>query len=134
MIRRPPRSTLFPYTTLFRSPTPRPCDARGPRSRGLVWATDGLVRGGRPPAVLLAGPRTIPSARATSAGAAAPVGEDRRRGGRSCAENLPRRDHAAEPDRARGRVRQDVCPPRRVGIARFRLRRGGNRDARAAPG
>src|ERR1035438_3298088 len=27
MIRRPPRSTLFPYTTLFRSPTPvaRPC-------------------------------------------------------------------------------------------------------------
>src|SRR2546427_5536460 len=27
MIRRPPRSTLFPYTTLFRSP-------RGPRRRG----------------------------------------------------------------------------------------------------
>src|SRR5216683_5948379 len=24
MIRRPPRSTLFPYTTLFRSPVPRP--------------------------------------------------------------------------------------------------------------
>src|SRR5215203_6710609 len=24
MIRRPPRSTLFPYTTLFRSPTARP--------------------------------------------------------------------------------------------------------------
>src|SRR2546421_8696384 len=24
MIRRPPRSTLFPYTTLFRSPSPRP--------------------------------------------------------------------------------------------------------------
>src|SRR2546426_8934943 len=32
MIRRPPRSTLFPYTTLFRSPSPgdtesRPADA-----------------------------------------------------------------------------------------------------------
>src|SRR5258708_23159475 len=27
MIRRPPRSTLFPYTTLFRSPS---CDKRGP--------------------------------------------------------------------------------------------------------
>src|SRR5260221_5652613 len=30
MIRRPPRSTLFPYTTLFRSveaqPEPQPCD------------------------------------------------------------------------------------------------------------
>src|SRR3712207_7235690 len=29
MIRRPPRSTLFPYTTLFRSPT-----ARGAREEG----------------------------------------------------------------------------------------------------
>src|SRR2546425_4584826 len=28
MIRRPPRSTLFPYTTLFRS-VQRPCAARG---------------------------------------------------------------------------------------------------------
>src|SRR2546430_10095066 len=32
MIRRPPRSTLFPYTTLFRSPV-RPGD---PRRRGLL--------------------------------------------------------------------------------------------------
>src|SRR3712207_7932202 len=30
MIRRPPRSTLFPYTTLFRSPAR---DQRGPRDR-----------------------------------------------------------------------------------------------------
>src|SRR3712207_7361131 len=36
MIRRPPRSTLFPYTTLFRSPAPRfdraitnPCEVLG---------------------------------------------------------------------------------------------------------
>src|SRR2546422_7259211 len=32
MIRRPPRSTLFPYTTLFRSPRPEP-EADGPRVR-----------------------------------------------------------------------------------------------------
>src|SRR3712207_8878609 len=32
MIRRPPRSTLFPYTTLFRSAPPRPPPA-GPTSR-----------------------------------------------------------------------------------------------------
>src|SRR5438874_12428703 len=35
MIRRPPRSTLFPYTTLFRSPDAlRPCgrDPRGDRA------------------------------------------------------------------------------------------------------
>src|SRR5690349_22913056 len=34
MIRRPPRSTLFPYTTLFRSRRPdrvRPAAGRGPR-------------------------------------------------------------------------------------------------------
>src|SRR5258705_8556254 len=40
MIRRPPRSTLFPYTTLFRSPY---CDKTCPHAkvgaRGLVWAT-----------------------------------------------------------------------------------------------
>src|SRR2546427_5923938 len=32
MIRRPPRSTLFPYTTLFRSPPPAP---RPPSKAGL---------------------------------------------------------------------------------------------------
>src|SRR5688572_31885752 len=29
MIRRPPRSTLFPYTTLFRSAGPQSAEARG---------------------------------------------------------------------------------------------------------
>src|SRR5688572_32662630 len=33
MVRRPPRSTLFPYTTLFRSARVRPCGAGGPRPR-----------------------------------------------------------------------------------------------------
>src|SRR5258705_7871206 len=45
MIRRPPRSTLFPYTTLFRSwPTPTPrCGA----ARRLPWAR--WARGPKPP-------------------------------------------------------------------------------------
>src|SRR5690242_21253321 len=34
MIRRPPRSTLFPYTTLFRSAHPRPHQPRPRSSRG----------------------------------------------------------------------------------------------------
>src|SRR3712207_8228496 len=35
MIRRPPRSTLFPYTTLFRSQAvPGPPERRGPHARG----------------------------------------------------------------------------------------------------
>src|SRR2546428_4356475 len=34
MIRRPPRSTLFPYTTLFRSrPRRRPCESRAGQGR-----------------------------------------------------------------------------------------------------
>src|SRR5256885_4219666 len=34
MIRRPPRSTLFPYTTLFRSPSPQRRHDRGRACRG----------------------------------------------------------------------------------------------------
>src|SRR5438876_4906545 len=36
MVRRPPRSTLFPYTTLFRSPAPRGNPRRRRRAEG--WA------------------------------------------------------------------------------------------------
>src|SRR3712207_8864760 len=36
MIRRPPRSTLFPYTTLFRSAGARPDPAPGPREPGVL--------------------------------------------------------------------------------------------------
>src|SRR6266571_8607491 len=39
MIRRPPRSTLFPYTTLFRSSTCPSCRSRG--SRGTPARTRG---------------------------------------------------------------------------------------------
>src|SRR2546430_11695285 len=38
MIRRPPRSTLFPYTTLFRS-----ADARGGRAGGTVGSREPLA-------------------------------------------------------------------------------------------
>src|SRR3712207_6879042 len=36
MIRRPPRSTLFPYTTLFRSPADTPGSARDERDAGVA--------------------------------------------------------------------------------------------------
>src|SRR5712675_3122669 len=47
MIRRPPRSTLFPYTTLFRSPPARPPHGR---RRGPRYAASGHAPGrpGRP--------------------------------------------------------------------------------------
>src|SRR5438552_5719954 len=41
MLRRPPRSTLFPYTTLFRSRAARP--ARCHRARSLVRAPGALT-------------------------------------------------------------------------------------------
>src|SRR5256885_11750081 len=59
MIRRPPRSTLFPYTTLFRSQLAYPArrlDAPGhggrrmrrqPGQAGQGLVADGAVRGGR---------------------------------------------------------------------------------------
>src|SRR5438094_4910628 len=40
MIRRPPRSTLFPYTTLFRSPTERRRGGRRLRPAGRVVRPD----------------------------------------------------------------------------------------------
>src|SRR5260370_28623696 len=38
MIRRPPRSTLFPYTTLFRSSPPSP-SSTGRRARRPCWSS-----------------------------------------------------------------------------------------------
>src|SRR3712207_8466947 len=46
MIRRPPRSTLFPYTTLFRS-SPLELDGRGEAPDGVAGAAQ-EERGGRP--------------------------------------------------------------------------------------
>src|SRR3712207_8225729 len=53
MIRRPPRSTLFPYTTLFRSQLRLPAVPRLPLpparrgGRGVLDAADRTVRRGR---------------------------------------------------------------------------------------
>src|SRR2546425_7388515 len=45
MIRRPPRSTLFPYTTLFRSPLAGPREERSAQAlRVRPGETDGGVR------------------------------------------------------------------------------------------
>src|SRR3712207_7039034 len=55
MIRRPPRSTLFPYTTLFRS------RRAGPGGRGEGGRADGPVLGARPARGRAGGrPRGVP--------------------------------------------------------------------------
>src|SRR3712207_7260525 len=70
MIRRPPRSTLFPYTTLFRSPRRR-CDAQSVR---IVTAASLTVA-----AVVLAGCTSPVAGTGTHAlfTAAAPTSETR---------------------------------------------------------
>src|SRR2546425_2199539 len=47
MIRRPPRSTLFPYTTLFRSPRPDARGAGAPRGGARADGRHGAGRGRR---------------------------------------------------------------------------------------
>src|SRR2546426_10249492 len=47
MIRRPPRSTLFPYTTLFRSPTPGREHDRSSRRPGAAADRGGPPAEGR---------------------------------------------------------------------------------------
>src|SRR2546421_3074228 len=57
MIRRPPRSTLFPYTTLFRSLTGK---LRAGRNRLAVRVTDRTGPGGiwKPAAIFVEAPAT----------------------------------------------------------------------------
>src|SRR2546425_2547186 len=45
MIRRPPRSTLFPYTTLFRSPRNRSLQGTDRQTRGSTDRNHGAGRG-----------------------------------------------------------------------------------------
>src|SRR3712207_8643740 len=54
MIRRPPRSTLFPYTTLFRSRRDvgeEPREVRAAQPRGIRGDHEGSGRDRRPPGV-----------------------------------------------------------------------------------
>src|SRR2546430_6973685 len=57
MIRRPPRSTLFPYTTLFRSLHLRGYPDAG-ASRGFAYARAGAAQGARPRTVVTGLPGT----------------------------------------------------------------------------
>src|SRR3712207_7203920 len=56
MIRRPPRSTLFPYTTLFRSPGPHAPHAEGDAARAELRS---LLHGRQDPEVDLPRPGRV---------------------------------------------------------------------------
>src|SRR5256885_13237049 len=58
MIRRPPRSTLFPYTTLFRSPFPAPQRRDDPHVTGRRFEPERAARLGLEPAARYVGIRS----------------------------------------------------------------------------
>src|SRR2546422_5530705 len=93
MIRRPPRSTLFPYTTLFRSAEERPLDVARLQALLPCMARDGPDRPGGGGLAIRVDPH---------------VGDGRRR-------DAPERQHPRErardhgPPSAAGRVRQRSC-------------------------
>src|SRR3712207_7487077 len=59
MIRRPPRSTLFPYTTLFRSSVPTVRVPGTPRPRASTFTAD---NGATPGVVYLSSPGPVAAA------------------------------------------------------------------------
>src|SRR2546429_5124343 len=66
MIRRPPRSTLFPYTTLFRSHSQGVTHPLGQRARGDVQRTAGRIGHDQADGLLRQGKRDRKSTRLNS--------------------------------------------------------------------
>ena len=111
---------------------------------GGVWATDAVGTGGvvRPRVDGWYGAVGRPAfsrsllsiaPRATGLPAAAGRGSDRRGGTIRPSTTDPRRDPASRTRSVSPPASTRLRPPRRPGLARVRVRRGGDRDARTAP-
>src|SRR5256886_14993918 len=110
MIRRPPRSTLFPYTTLFRSPRVAQAGAR--RGDGLGIAVHGEHLGAQLPEqrrVAAATDGRIDDTAAARRPLAHRIGQDRNMVGGG--QGPPEKD---ESPACRGRPGPGRRPPRRV--------------------
>src|SRR6266566_3863485 len=116
MIRRPPRSTLFPYTTLFRSRAPGPGLRRLPRGRRGIRAVRGEAHG------LARGPAGVPHVARRGSGPSQP-----RRGS---GPSQPRRGVSLWAARTRRHLDQDRAPVLRR-RPRFLPDRPGPRRGRA---
>src|SRR2546422_10328791 len=122
MIRRPPRSTLFPYTTLFRSEDAAPGEHQAARARSPERVRSGerddqAPRPGRGAHVRRRheGPRRIRSLRRRQRGVRRPGGRDRRAPGMPAPVG---RRHAARPPAGRARGQAHEPGLRRAGARR----------------
>src|SRR3712207_8258595 len=66
MIRRPPRSTLFPYTTLFRSALVDVLGAVREQGREVVLVSSGAIAAGLAPLGIPGRPRDLATAQAAA--------------------------------------------------------------------
>src|SRR3712207_9410445 len=66
MIRRPPRSTLFPYTTLFRSALVDVLGAVREQGREVVLVSSGAIAAGLAPLGVVGRPRDLATAQAAA--------------------------------------------------------------------
>src|SRR3712207_9518077 len=102
MIRRPPRSTLFPYTTLFRSDVVRP-RRPAPEGVGDAAARERLREGLRPP-------RVQPGVAPVDEGRVRAQGEEQRQDGPQA---------VADPDRARSEEHTSELQSRQYLVCRL---------------
>src|SRR2546427_12768499 len=124
MIRRPPRSTLFPYTTLFRSWDVARFRVRGADGHRVPGGSGGAT----PPTVRVdAAVRREPGDGLRAVGDA----DSGRRGVRRTRERRPPARADADPRGAIPGGRRAVSPPGGAGAARG-APRGGGRAARSA--
>src|SRR2546429_1274604 len=129
MIRRPPRSTLFPYTTLFRSgvrapPTGRPRGRVASHDPEPHWPARGVLA-----AVAVARQRAAVSARAPRGGGTSLRVRRVHRGARPPAPHVPAADRARTRDVRAGTVLPQAHGPHR----RSRLPRAARGPLRAGP-
>src|SRR2546430_6663844 len=127
MIRRPPRSTLFPYTTLFRSARPFPPRIGTPRE---PWSEVPTPRA-RPVRPLGAGRMPVMRVRRGARGSLIATGRARSlTATRRRSYDIARFAVAPDPAVGRGRLPPELRPPHVHGLAQGRLPQSPERGPR----
>src|SRR5215475_8237063 len=130
MIRRPPRSTLFPYTTLFRSRRPRLAGGLSQRDHGSLAPHPAALRAARGRGGQLTAPALLAAAAAAAGRPGQPAGRspgpaEARRGQ---SQLLQARAGAAAAAAGLRRARPLAARPDHAALGAGAVRRGGGVD------